>query len=438
MYQALVIKPEQRREQRIVLLEPPLRNPGTLGLALNSHQYDQFFGLIFSGDDTQILKVTELLDSRDWQFNTYSETQKLYEAVKKFILEDCGCNVEYEHIPKAWEKTAPNDKAMRVYKGLDTSPIDENMNTVVIRDDLLPLQAYAATHPDPSFVMAIAADIEKLVKADFVDEYMPTEALDEEIVEAQTQKLVFPSVATKPKLMNPKAMAQWKYVMETYKTQISKYGKMKSLMEKSSGTISNPTNPNKQEYARMIAMWRAALYLFKRKCIKDGLPPYTVSDALSTHYNKPDGFGAKIKASYHKARDHAKSILETLKKSDRLETIGDLKFDEVGKSSARYYISVYIDSKIAKKYSFDEIKEWLVKEKHYTKGKEFFKHPVDSVADVIIQPFRTKGMSTFIVLYFTNENVKMMLGVQELTPTSTLRALRKIGMTLAETGELTI
>jgi butyryl-CoA dehydrogenase len=51
---------------------------------------------------------------------------------------------------------------------------------------------------------------------------------------------------------------------------------------------------------------------------------------------------------------------------------------------------------------------------------------------------RGKGMSTFIVLYFTNENVKMMLGIKELTPTSTLRALRKIGITLAETGELTI
>lgn len=410
MYQALVIKPDQRKEQRIVLLEPPLRNPTTLGLALNSHLYDQFFGLIFSGDDVQILKVTELLDSQDWQFNTYSETQKLYEAVKNFILNDCGCTVTYEHVPKCWQKSTSNDLAMRVYKGLDTSPIDENRNTIIMRDDLIPLQAYAHSFPKPDQVLTLASDIEKLI-------------------EAQTQKLVFPTVATKPKLMNPTSEAQWIYVMETYKSQILKYGKMKASLEKAK---------DKQEYARMIAMWRAALYLFKRKCIKDGLPPYTVSDALSTHYNKPAGFGAKIKGSYHKAREHIKAILDTLKKSERLESIGDLKFDEVGKSSARYYISVYIDSKIAKKYDFDEVKTWLIEQKHYIKSKDFLKHSIDSVADVVVQPIRTRGMSTFIILYFTNDNVKLMLGAQDLSPTSTLRALRKIGVTLAETGELTI
>lgn len=408
MYQALVIKPEQRKEQRIVLLEPPLRNPGTLGLALNSQQYDQFFSCIYSGDDVELAKFAELLDSRDLLFNTHTETQKLYEAVRDFLVNDCKCNIMYEHVPKSWSKTERNDKAMRVYKGLDTSPMEEDMHQTLTRDDVTPLEAYAATHPDPDAVKAVIAEIEK-------------------IVVAQQQKITLPSMAKKPKLMNPKAAGLWLYVMETFKSQIASYGKMKASTEKAR---------DKAEYARMIAMWRASLYLFKRKCIKEGIPPYTVSDSLSTHYNKPDGFGTRVKTSYHKGRDQVKVLYDILKKSGRIATVELLKYDEVGKSNARYYISVYITAKFAKGFDYDETAAWCVKERGFTKSKGFIKKSIDSMCDVVIQPWGRRGMESYIILYFTNDQVKMMLGAQELTPVSTLRTLRKVGMTLQETGDI--
>jgi hypothetical protein len=409
MYQALVIKPELRKEQRVVLLEPPLRNPGTLGLALNSQQYDQFFSCIFSGTDEEIKKTNDLLDGRDWQFNTYQETQKLYEAVKKFLKEDCNCAVTYEHIPKSWQKIEPNDKAMRVYKGLDMQPMEDNMHTVITRDDVAKLEAYASTCPMSDITMPLLKELKQL--------------------EAQQQKITYPSMAKKPKLMNPKAEGEWIYVMENFKSQIYRYGQMKSSAEKSR---------DKKEYARMIAMWRASLYLFKRKCIKDGIPPYTVSDSLSTHYNKPTGFGTKMKTSYHNGRGLVKVILDTLRKSGRVDKQDPLKYDEVGKSNARYYISVYINAKIAKGFGYDEIHDWLIKQKQFLKGKGFVKKSIDSMCDVIIQPWTKRGMEIFITLYFTNDQVKMMLGTQAqtLTPASTLRALRKVGMTLQETGDL--
>lgn len=408
MYQALVIKPEQRKEQRIVLLEPPLRNPGTLGLALNSQQYGQFFSCIISGSDGELANVAELLDSRDLQFNTYSETQKLYEAVRDFIVRDCNVEIVYEHIPENWRKIEPNDKAMRVYKGLDTSPMEENMNMVVTRDDVAKLEAFAAAHPNPDVVHPVIAEVQKLV-------------------EAQQQKITLPSLARKPKLMNPKAETQWAYVMENFKSQITSYGKMKAATEKAR---------DKAEYARMIGMWRAALYLFKRKCIKDGVPPYTVSENLSTHYNKPDGFGTKIKTSYHKGRDLVRTIYDTLKKSKRVEKTDLLKYDEAGKSNARYYISVYMTAKFSKGYDYEEVAKWLVDQKQFVRGKGFVKKTVDSICDVIIQPWSRRGMEAYIILYFTNDQVKMMLGAQALTPASTLRVLRKVGVTLQETGDL--
>jgi hypothetical protein len=45
-------------------------------------------------------------------------------------------------------------------------------------------------------------------------------------------------------------------------------------------------------------------------------------------------------------------------------------------------------------------------------------------------------MEAYIIMYFTNDQVKMMLGAQALTPASTLRVLRKVGVTIQETGDL--